>query len=138
MLRSMTGFGAASTEVDGTRYAVEIRSVNNKYFKAQLRVPEELLALEAEVESALARRLARGSITATVRFDTGLANEGATLNADVVRRVHAPRGAIGERLETGHGGRNGRFSGWLHRTFGRTRGAAPGFIQCGWHVFCDR
>ena len=41
MLRSMTGFGAASIEVEGVRYAVELRSVNNKYFKAQLRVPED-------------------------------------------------------------------------------------------------
>jgi uncharacterized protein (TIGR00255 family) len=87
MLRSMTGFGASSTEVDGARYSVEIRSVNNKYFKAQLRIPEELTALEAEVESALARQLARGSITATVRADFGMASEGSVLNAEVLERV---------------------------------------------------
>ena len=51
MLRSMTGFGGASTDVDGIRYAVEIRSVNNKYLKVQMRLPEELTALEADVES---------------------------------------------------------------------------------------
>ena len=89
MLRSMTGFGAASAEHEGTRYAVEIRSVNNKYFKAQMRVPEELLALEAEIESALSRRIARGSITATIRVDFGVASDGSTLNTEVLSRVIA-------------------------------------------------
>ncbi|MCH2146042.1 MAG: YicC family protein [Phycisphaerales bacterium] len=87
MLRSMTGFGASSIEVDGARYAVEVRSVNNKYFKAQLRVPEELSALEAEIESALARHLARGSVTATVRADFGIVSEGSVLNGEVLERI---------------------------------------------------
>ena len=46
MLRSMTGFGSSSADAEGAHYAVEVRSVNNKYFKAQLRIPEELAALE--------------------------------------------------------------------------------------------
>lgn len=87
MLRSMTGFGAASAEVDGTRYAVEIRSVNNKYLKAQMRVPDELLALEAEIESALSRRLARGSITVTVRVDFGVAVQGTSVNREALGRI---------------------------------------------------
>lgn len=87
MLRSMTGFGAASAEVDGTRYAVEIRSVNNKYLKAQMRVPDELLALEAEIESALSRRLARGSITVTVRVDFGVAVQGTSVNKEALGRI---------------------------------------------------
>ena len=33
MIRSMTGFGQACAEVDGVIYTVEIRSVNNRYFK---------------------------------------------------------------------------------------------------------
>ena len=83
----MTGFGAASAEVDGTRYAVEIRSVNNKYLKAQMRVPDELLALEAEIESALSRRLARGSITVTVRVDFGVAVQGTSVNREALGRI---------------------------------------------------
>ena len=89
MLRSMTGFGAASIEVEGVRYAVELRSVNNKYFKAQLRVPEELMALEAEVESLLTRRLARGSITASIRADFGMATQGSVVNKEVLGQILA-------------------------------------------------
>lgn len=68
MIRSMTGFGDAAAEVDGVHYALELRSLNNKYFKLNTRVPEELAGLEAELESALRRRVHRGSFTLTLKM----------------------------------------------------------------------
>lgn len=67
MIRSMTGFGGASQEVDGVHYSVEIRSVNNRYFKAIIRLPDELASLEAEIESQLRKRFSRGSLTISVQ-----------------------------------------------------------------------
>jgi uncharacterized protein (TIGR00255 family) len=87
MLRSMTGFGSATEEVDGARYTVEIRGVNSKYFKAQVRVPDDLLALEAEIESALSRRIGRGSLTATIRHMAGASEGSITVNTQVVSRL---------------------------------------------------
>lgn len=63
MIRSMTGFGDASIELDGVHYFLEVKSLNNKYFKATIRLPEELQGLEPLLESALRRRLVRGTIT---------------------------------------------------------------------------
>ena len=34
----MTGFGDAACEVDSVHYAVELRSLNNRYFKATIRL----------------------------------------------------------------------------------------------------
>jgi len=68
MIRSMTGFGAASDQVDGIHYVVEIRSLNNRYFKALIKLPEEIGSLEAEVEAQLRKRLFRGSISLAVRM----------------------------------------------------------------------
>ena len=68
MIRSMTGFGAASHEQDGARYSVEIRSVNNRFFKAVMRLPGEFDSLEPDIESLVMRRLTRGSATVTVRY----------------------------------------------------------------------
>lgn len=67
MIRSMTGFGEASLEVDGVHFSVEIRSLNNKFFKASLRLPEDFQRLEPQLDSRLRRRLFRGSITLTLR-----------------------------------------------------------------------
>jgi len=63
VIRSMTGFGEAAAEFDGVHYFVEVRSLNAKYFKAVIRLPEDLQGLEAELEAALRRRLRRGAVT---------------------------------------------------------------------------
>lgn len=63
MIRSMTGYGEASAQIDGVHYFVEVRSLNNKYFKAVLRLPDVFQGLEAEMESRLRQRLSRGTIT---------------------------------------------------------------------------
>lgn len=67
MIRSMTGFGDASSHVDGANYFLEVRSLNNKYFKASIRLPDDLQGLEAPLEAILRRKLARGAITITAR-----------------------------------------------------------------------
>ena len=46
----MTGFGAATADAEGCRFSVEIKSVNNRFFKATVRVPEEMSTLETELE----------------------------------------------------------------------------------------
>ncbi len=48
---------------DGVHYFLELRSLNNKYFKGVIRLPEEFQGLEAELESKLRERLTRGTIT---------------------------------------------------------------------------
>ncbi len=74
-IRSMTGYGEATSTLDGASFFVEVRSLNNRYFKATIRLPEEFQGLEAEIESQLRRRIARGSITlvATCADDTAQA-----------------------------------------------------------------
>ncbi len=86
MIRSMTGFGAASTSVDGAHYSVEVRSLNNKYFKAQIRLPDELQGLEAELDAALSHRFSRGSVLLTVRFADSSANAAAEVNIHAIER----------------------------------------------------
>ncbi len=63
MIQSMTGFGEAQLEEDGHAYHVELRSVNHRYFKASLHLPDEFAFLEPVLEQLLRTRLSRGSIT---------------------------------------------------------------------------
>jgi len=67
MLRSMTGFGAAQGAVEGVQFSVEVRSVNNRYLKPVLKLPEYWSGLDSEVESVLRRHVGRGTVTLTVR-----------------------------------------------------------------------
>jgi uncharacterized protein (TIGR00255 family) len=63
MIVSMTGFGDATAERDGTHYAVEIRSLNNRFFKPVIKLPENVQGMEPELETILREKLVRGSIT---------------------------------------------------------------------------
>lgn len=84
MIRSMTGFGVACGEVDGVPVEVEVRSVNNRHFKCTLRVPEELSALEGEIEVACTRRLVRGSVLVTLRIVASAARRSARIDGEVL------------------------------------------------------
>ena len=67
MILSMTGYGDAQRMTDGVSYALEIRSLNNRYLKPSIKLPEHLQFLESEVEKLLRARLVRGTVNYTVR-----------------------------------------------------------------------
>lgn len=86
MIRSMTGFGEASAQIDGVHYFVEIRSLNNKYFKGVIRLAESLQSLEAELESLLRQRLTRGTITLLASCNDSSASAAYTVNGAALSR----------------------------------------------------
>jgi uncharacterized protein (TIGR00255 family) len=64
----MTGFARICREVDGISYAVEIRTVNNRYFKPSIRLPETAAFLEQEIEKLLRDNIYRGSVNYFLRY----------------------------------------------------------------------
>ncbi len=70
----MTGFGDASCHRDGVLYSVELRSLNNRYFKSTIRLPDDMAWIEPELEMQLRKRVTRGSVSLTVGYrDTSAA-----------------------------------------------------------------
>ena len=94
MIRSMTGFGEASCQVGGSHYFLEIRSLNSKYFKAVLRLPEEFQGLEAELESELRHRLSRGSVFMSVKHSDSSADAAYRINGPALDRYIEQLGAV--------------------------------------------
>jgi len=90
MIVSMTGFGDAAGEHQGTHYALEIRSLNNRYFKATIKLPEHLMGLEPEIEVLLRDRLGRGSITFVVKSRSEATVGQSLVNAAVLEAYAAP------------------------------------------------
>jgi uncharacterized protein (TIGR00255 family) len=80
MIVSMTGFGDATAENNGTHYAVEIRSLNNRYFKPVIKLPENVSGLEPEIETLLREGLGRGSITYILKMRTDSAEAAYHIN----------------------------------------------------------
>jgi len=70
MLSSMTGFGSGRAMAAEAEVRLELRSVNHRHLKLQLRGPEGLSNREPELESLLRSHLTRGMITATIQLST--------------------------------------------------------------------
>ncbi len=66
----MTGFGHAAVEADGIDYNVEVKTVNNRYLKAYVRLPDVAAFLESDVDKLLRSRICRG----TVNYTLGMKN----------------------------------------------------------------
>jgi uncharacterized protein (TIGR00255 family) len=62
MIRSMTGYGRGSIEMDGRSYTIEIKSVNHRYCDLNIKIPKSLLPLEDRIRKTVQSRLNRGKI----------------------------------------------------------------------------
>ena len=85
MIVSMTGFGDAAAERDGTHYAVEIRSLNNRFYKSLIKLPEPVSGLEPELETMLRDKLGRGSITYILKMRVDSAEAAYHINTDALK-----------------------------------------------------
>ena len=101
MIRSMTGFGDASAQHEGVQFGVEIRSVNNKYLKAIIRIPERLAVLEPALEQQVRHRLARGTVTVTISCTEVGETAAHTINKQALGRYLAELRSI-EGVDASH------------------------------------
>lgn len=85
MIVSMTGFGDAAAERDGTHYSCEIRSLNNRFFKPVIKLPEHVSGLEPELEVMLREQLGRGSITYILKMRTDSAEAAYHINTQALK-----------------------------------------------------
>src|ERR1051326_8671352 len=62
MIKSMTGFASVTREDERATITVTIRALNHRYLDLQLRSPQSLAAIEADVRSLVGRHVARGRV----------------------------------------------------------------------------
>jgi uncharacterized protein (TIGR00255 family) len=67
MIRSMTGYGAASLESEALRAAVTVRSLNHRFLDLSLHLPRRLQALEVEAKEQVAAVVARGRVEVSLQ-----------------------------------------------------------------------
>lgn len=85
MILSMTGYGEVQHAEDGLSYVLELRSVNNRYFKASIKLPDSLSVFESEVEKLLRTRLSRGSVVYNLRLRDTRAEAAQEINVAAVK-----------------------------------------------------
>jgi len=67
-MNSMTGYGEAQGEADGVSYAVEVKTVNNRYFKTIIKLPEPATFLEEDIDKLLRKNISRGTTNYVLRL----------------------------------------------------------------------
>lgn len=74
MIKSMTGFGRAKSQIDGLDITVEIKSVNHRFFEFSARIPRAYAFLEEKIKSRLSQSIARGKVEVNVLIDDNSEN----------------------------------------------------------------
>ena len=69
MIYSMTAFARKQIKGDWGTAVWEIRSVNQRYLETYFRLPEQFRGLEAKLKEAFKKRLQRGKIECSLRFE---------------------------------------------------------------------
>ncbi len=68
-MRSMTGYGKASREMNGKKFTVEIRSLNSRQLDLNLRIPSAYREVEADFRSLATALIQRGKADISVSLD---------------------------------------------------------------------
>lgn len=103
MIRSMTGFARATSSSPKGRWAVEIRSLNHRYFEFSLKVPPLLNGFEDRIRELCQNRIRRGKITLNISELESSSLEDVALDEKVlkfyvsaIRKVQRRLGLKGE------------------------------------------
>jgi uncharacterized protein (TIGR00255 family) len=70
MLHSMTGQGTGDAENSEYAVTVELRAVNNRHLKLNVRLPDSINAFQPQIEALLRKQLTRGSISANIKIES--------------------------------------------------------------------
>ena len=97
-MKSMTGFGRGECVSRGTRYSVEIGTVNRRNAELVFNLPRELAPFENQLREILAPAVARGRATVTASVSSGGA-ERPLLDPALFRRLHRELSAVQRGLK---------------------------------------
>ena len=99
MLLSMTGYGDAHLHAEGVSVSVEIRSVNNRYFKLSVRGNELFSGLESQIEAMTRKHINRGTVTINLRVKSDATADKYRIDTSVlesyVKQIREMSGQIG-------------------------------------------
>lgn len=88
MIRSMTGFGKATLELEDKTINVEIRSLNSKGADISLRLSSGLRNYELELRNDISKQLERGKIDLTIYIESKKEETPVEINIELAKAYH--------------------------------------------------
>jgi uncharacterized protein (TIGR00255 family) len=96
----MTGYGRAETDHGGTKFSVELNSVNRKQSDIVVNLPRDLAELEPRIRQTINENISRGRTNVVVTLHNG--QNGArnlALDAELARSYHEAMRALQKELD---------------------------------------
>ena len=86
MIRSMTGYGKQSLNVEKREYQIEMKSVNHRYLDINIKLPKSISYLEDAIKKEISEKIKRGKIDVFVTFENN-SQEGKniTINKELAK-----------------------------------------------------
>jgi len=88
MIRSMTGFGKATLELENKNVNVEIRSLNSKGADVSLRLSSVYRNYELDLKNDITKQLERGKIDLSIYVESRLAETPVEINVELAKSYH--------------------------------------------------
>lgn len=98
MLKSMTGFGKATLEINEKTVNVEIRSLNSKGTDISLRLASGLRNYELELRNELSKQLERGKIDISIYIESNKVETPVEINMDLAKSYYEQLKKLGKEL----------------------------------------
>lgn len=98
MILSMTGFGKASTEMNGKKITVEIKSLNSKQLDLAARISNNYREKEMDVRNLISRTLERGKVDLAIYTENTTKETSSQINQGVLETYYNQIKASAETL----------------------------------------
>ena len=89
MLLSMTGQGVATVSDENATLTIEIRAVNNRHLKINLRAPDSLIAHESSIEKQIRSVVGRGTINVNIKVMKHSRQDDFTIDTELLQAYQA-------------------------------------------------
>ena len=89
MLLSMTGQGVATVSDENATLTIEIRAVNNRHLKVNLRAPDSLIAHESSIEKQIRSAVGRGTINVNIKVMKHSRQDDFTIDTELLQAYQA-------------------------------------------------
>lgn len=94
----MTGLGQGRRQFGTAEISAEVRAVNNRHLKVQIRTCESLSGLEPQIETLVRKSLRRGSLQLSVQLTGGTIDNRFRLQESVVAGYYAQCQSLAAKL----------------------------------------
>src|ERR1700716_2788999 len=98
-MRSMTGYGRGEIDHNGTKFSLELNSVNRKQSDIVLNLPRDLAELEPRIRQTINENISRGRTNVSVALHSGPnGSRKLALDTELARSYHEAMRALQKEL----------------------------------------